>query len=108
MAEEKQFENKVKEFLKQNGAWYVKYWAGAPYTKSGIPDILACIDGHFVGIELKSSNGRPSALQIYNVRKIRESGGAAFVLYPSAFMDFQKFVSELHEGNFTIPPEIWR
>ena len=44
MAAEKNFENKIKGFLKDHGCWFLKYWGGAAYTKSGIPDILACCD----------------------------------------------------------------
>lgn len=33
---EKQFENQVKQFLKENNIYYVKNWGGG-YTKSGIP-----------------------------------------------------------------------
>lgn len=34
MAAEKNFENKVKAFLKDTGAWLLKYWGGAAYTKA--------------------------------------------------------------------------
>lgn len=47
MAAEKNFENKVKKFLKDKGAWVLKYWGGAAYTKSGIPDLLVCFKGWF-------------------------------------------------------------
>lgn len=53
MAAEKNFENKIKGFLKDHGCWFLKYWGGAAYTKSGIPDILACCEGFFLGIEVK-------------------------------------------------------
>lgn len=43
MAAEKNFENKVKAFLKDTGAWLLKYWSGAAYTKSGIPDLLKMV-----------------------------------------------------------------
>lgn len=55
MAAEKNFENKIKGFLKDHGCWFLKYWGGAAYTKSGIPDILACCNGKFLGIEVKVS-----------------------------------------------------
>lgn len=42
MAAEKNFENKVKKFLKENGCWILKYWGGAAFTRSGIPDLLVC------------------------------------------------------------------
>ena len=74
MAAEKNFENKVKKFLKDKGAWVLKYWGGAAYTKSGIPDLLVCFNGWFLGIELKAPNGRPSDLQLYNLREIEKAG----------------------------------
>lgn len=98
-AAEKTFENKVKKFLESQGAWYVKFFANS-YTKSGIPDILACINGYFVGIEVKAQNGKPSELQLYNVRKIREAGGFAMVLYPSGLNEFKEFVVNLSKDIF--------
>lgn len=106
MAAEKQFENKIKEFLKEQGAWFIKYWAGSKFTKDGIPDILCCINGHFVAIEVKAQNGKASALQIYNIRKIREAGGFAFVLYPSGYDKFKKFVIDLHNNTFNKEMEV--
>ena len=93
MAEEKQFENKVKKYLESIDAWYIKYWAGSGYTKSGIPDILACIDSRFYGIEVKATNGKPSVLQLVNLRKIRESGGVGVLLYPQDFKGFKDLVN---------------
>lgn len=85
MASEKQFENKIKKYLKDHGAYFLKYWAGAQFTKSGVPDILACVNGYFVGIEVKAQNGKPSELQLYNIRQIRKAGGFAYVVYPSGW-----------------------
>lgn len=99
MAQEKTFENKVKKFLEANEAWFVKFFANS-FTKSGIPDILACVNGHFVGIEVKAQSGKPSELQLYNIRKIREAGGFAMVLYPSGFPKFKQFISDLNHDIF--------
>ena len=60
MAAEKNFENKVKRYLDDYGCWWLKYWGGAAYTKKGIPDILCCSDGMFLGIDVKAPNGKPS------------------------------------------------
>lgn len=110
MAQEKTFENKIKKFLESRGAWFIKYWAGAQYTKSGIPDILACVNGYFVGIEVKAQNGTPSDLQLLNVQKINDAGGFAFVLYPSRFDDFKRFIDDLNRDIFNRDqiPEIWK
>jgi hypothetical protein len=92
MATEKQFENKVKSFLKDKGCWFLKYWGGATYTKSGIPDILVCCKGRFVGVETKAPKGRPSDLQIYNLRQIDRAGGLAILLYPKDYDLFKQLV----------------
>lgn len=106
---EKTYENKIKRYLKSRGAWFVKFFANA-YTPRGIPDILALVNGYFVGVEVKAANGEPSEMQLYHVKKIRDAGGFAFVLYPSKFDEFKKFVDGLTRDEFdrdTIPI-IWR
>lgn len=87
---ESAFQNKVINYLKQHDVWYVKYWAGSKFTKEGIPDILACIDGTFHGIELKNETGTPSKLQLYNIKKIQESGGEAYVLRPQNYEEWKE------------------
>ena len=98
MAGEKNFENKIKKFLKENGCWFVKYFANRN-TRSGVPDILACVNGYFVAIEVKGENGKPSELQLWNRDKIREAGGIAIVLYPEQFDEFVRLIDELKHGN---------
>lgn len=70
---------------------------------------MACVNGYFVGIEVKAQQGKPSELQLYNIEKIRNAGGFAFVLYPSAFPKFKEFIKNLKEDNFTREMEvIWK
>lgn len=88
MISEGAFQSQVIKYLKLKEVWHVKYWAGSKFTKEGIPDILACIDGVFHGIELKTDVGKPSALQLHNINKINESGGEAYILRPR---DFEKW-----------------
>lgn len=98
MAQEKNFENKLKKYLEMHGAWFIKYWAGPRYTKEGIPDILACITGKFYGIELKSNYGRPKLTQLVNLRKIRAAGGIGLLLYPDNFKNFVEFITKGNEA----------
>lgn len=95
MAAEKNFENRIKDFLKSKNAWFIKYWAGGQFTKTGVPDILACVNGYFVAIEVKGPRGRPSDLQLYNIDKIRKAGGIAIVLYPDQFDKFKAMIDDL-------------
>lgn len=99
MVSEKIFENKIKKMLSDNGAYFVKFFANS-YTRAGVPDILACINSYFVGIEVKAENGHPSELQLYNVEQIRKAGGFAFIVYPSGYKQLCKFIVNLKFGYF--------
>ena len=87
------FKNKVEHLLDDHHAWYIKYWAGNRFTKEGIPDILACINGKFYGIELKGNGGRPSVLQLITLQKIKEAGGIGILLYPEDLKRFENFIN---------------
>ena len=102
---EKLFENKIKKYIEAKGGWQVKFFANK-YTKSGIPDILACINGYFVGIEVKSDKGSPSELQLHNVRAIRRAGGFAFVLYPSGGERFTDIVDDLIHDTWSLDMDV--
>ena len=99
MAAEKNFENKIKNFLKAQNCWFVKYFANRN-TKSGVPDILACVNGYFVAIEVKGENGKPTPLQVWNRDKIREAGGISVILYPDQFLRFKLLVEDLQTERF--------
>ena len=92
IASEKNFENRIKSFLKSNNCYFIKYWGGGEFTKAGVPDILACCNGKFLGIEVKAKNGKPSPLQIHNLKKIDEAGGYGILLYPDHFELFKNFI----------------
>ena len=92
------FKNKVEALLTDNNAWYIKYWAGSKFTKEGIPDILACINGKFYGIELKGDGGRPMLLQLIKLRNIRKAGGIGILLYPKDLNRFENFINGSDES----------
>jgi Holliday junction resolvase len=70
---------KVVEVLKKHEVWYF-FPANNGFGKSGIPDIIAIVDGHFVVIEVKSATGKPTELQKICGRQIEEAGGTWLVV----------------------------
>ena len=98
MAQEKNFENRLKKFLEDEGCWFVKFFANS-FTKKGIPDLLVCCNGYFVAVEVKAQNGKPSELQKWNIKKINESGGIGVILYPDQFDGFKELISWLQLGQ---------
>lgn len=98
MASEKAFESKIKAYLKKQGAYFVKYF-GCSYSQAGVPDILACINGVFVAIEVKASTGRPSALQVFNLRQIDAAGGIALLAYPEDFEQLKALLLALKNSE---------
>ena len=76
---EKWVKQQVVKLLKEKGVYYFFPVAGG-YTSIGVPDIVACIRGRFVGIECKVGNNRPTVLQHKNLEDIRNNGGIAMVV----------------------------
>ena len=77
---EKRIENQIKKYLDSIDAWHIKTH-GNMFSKAGTPDILACIKGYFVAIEVKRPGGVVSKLQEINIDLINQTGGIAFVAY---------------------------
>ena len=48
--------------------------------RAGIPDIVACHGGKFIGIECKAGDNKPTALQERELNRILNAGGEAFVI----------------------------
>lgn len=50
-------------------------------NKSGVPDLICCIDGKFIALEIKRSyGGVTSALQEHHIKLIQDAGGIAYVV----------------------------
>lgn len=74
---------KIKELLKSYGSdVYYFMPAMGSFGKSGVPDIVACVRGAFVGIEVKADKKKnpPTELQNKNLEEIRTATGHALVI----------------------------
>lgn len=66
---------------------------GGQYGTAGIPDIIVCYKGRFVGLEAKVGSNKPTRLQQATIEQIRKAGGTAAVVRSVA--DVQTVLSEM-------------
>lgn len=72
---EGKIKRKVVQVLKNNKVWYF-FPASNGFGRAGIPDIIAIVDGLFVGIECKADpSKKPTKLQVKCGEEIIEAGG---------------------------------
>ena len=80
MGPEAKVKKKITAYLRAEGIWYCMPNAG-PYGQHGIPDILSCVDGKFLAIEVKAPGKETnvSANQERQLNSIAESNGVGIV-----------------------------
>jgi hypothetical protein len=85
------FQKEVLAYLNANHIWHYRTQMG---TQSGLPDIIACYRGFFVGLELKREDkkGRPTEQQLKVNKDLKESGATA------EFIDNMEDLIRLFEG----------
>lgn len=68
----------IKRYLASLGSdvFYFKEHGG-PYGTAGVPDIICCYKGRFLGLEAKLPGGKLSELQRRAIAKILRAGGLA-------------------------------
>lgn len=73
---EQDVQRKIIKYLESLGAWTVKTIST---NKRGTPDVLACLNGQFIAIEVKREGklNTVSPIQQFQLDKIVESGGIA-------------------------------
>jgi len=69
----------VKKILEAMGAYHFMPTTGG-YGRSGVPDIVGCVDGKFFAIECKAANNKPTALQTREMQRINAVGGVALLI----------------------------
>lgn len=84
--------------LKEIGAYYFSPVTGG-YGRSGVPDIVACINGRFVGIECKAGKGVLTALQSKNIQAIKDNGGTALVINEDNVQGLIALIRIMNIGN---------
>ena len=76
---EKKVKNKVVALLKERGAYYF-FPASYGMGRSGVPDVVACHCGRFIGIECKARKNTTTMLQDRELAAIEQAGGLPLVI----------------------------
>ena len=98
MTPEKKVKAKVVEILKGFGAYYF-YASTGGYGASGVPDIICCYRGRFIGIECKAGKGKTTALQEKNIAQIIAQGGLAIVVNEDNIEEVRTLLGYLLRGG---------
>ena len=75
---EQDIQCKIMGYISSIGGLPIKFNNIGIYAKAGVSDILACIKGRFVAIEVKRPGKKPSQLQENFINAINDTGGLAF------------------------------
>lgn len=67
------------DYLDSIGAWYVRT-NNHGYGRRGIPDVIACVRGHFLAIEAKAGRDVVSPWQHREIGAIHRAGGSAILV----------------------------
>jgi Holliday junction resolvase len=79
MKPEAKVKKQVKKILDDIGAYHFSPMSGG-FGRSGVPDIIACYKGRFIGIECKAGKNEPTLLQKHNIKEIQRNQGLAIVV----------------------------
>jgi len=75
---EQTIQKEIIKYLESIGAYVIKT---IKTNRAGTPDIITCLNGRFIAIEVKHKGNKATPLQLAKIEQIRASGGIAFVAY---------------------------
>ena len=94
MTPEGKVKKQVKKILDDIGAYHFSPMT-AGFGRSGVPDIIACVKGKFIGMECKAGKNEPTLLQKHNMKLINQSGGLSIVVNESNIEALLTLVKEI-------------
>lgn len=94
MTPEAKVKKQVKKILDDLGAYHFSPLT-AGYGRSGVPDIIACYKGKFIGIECKAGDNKPTLLQLRNIEDIKRNQGLAIVVNEGNIKELLAMLKEI-------------
>ena len=95
---EKIVKDKVVGILKEEGTYYF-FPATHGFGRSGVPDIICCVNGRFLAVECKAGTNKPTALQVREIESIRRCNGVAVVANEENWDTVRELVRKLKGGE---------
>jgi Holliday junction resolvase len=80
MQPEARIGHRIRKFIEEEGGFIYKNH-GSSMMMAGLPDLVGCINGIFIGIEVKQPGRNATKVQEHVLEKIRRAGGVAFVAH---------------------------
>ncbi len=78
---ESRLQRRIRKHLEEIyvGSWWVKFHGG-PFTPAGVPDLLGCIAGRMICLEVKQPGESPSILQVKTLERLGRAGAIVGVV----------------------------
>jgi hypothetical protein len=80
MQPEAKIGKQIRQYIEECGGFVFKVHGG-PQMMAGLPDLIVCIQGLFIGIEVKQPGQNPTARQVFVHNMIQRSGGVVIVAH---------------------------
>jgi Holliday junction resolvase len=93
---EGEIKDQVRKVLDEMKAYYF-FPAANGYGRTGIPDVIACVGGHFVGIECKAGSKQPTALQQRELDNIEKAEGTGLVVNADNIGNLKNILENAYE-----------
>jgi Holliday junction resolvase len=87
----------VRKILDAIGVYYFMP-PGMGMGRSGIPDIIGCLNGGFIAIECKAGKGKTTALQERELLAICIHGGFTFIAREHNLDELKQLLQEKKDG----------
>ena len=89
---------RVRLILDRNEEYYF-FTPANGYGRTGVPDVVCCVDGRFLTIECKAGKNKPTALQEREMTLIRQHGGVALVVNEDNVHEVEEAVRNMKGTN---------
>lgn len=89
--------SKIRPYLEKTYQARVIKIHSSPFSEAGVADLLCCIGGVFVALEVKKKGNEPTPIQFAFLRSIRRAGGKAGVVYTHSY---EQDIKDIIDGKY--------